>query len=131
MALELIGTLTNVLPEQSGQGKNGTWVKQEFVIETHDTYPKKICITAWGNQTNELKQFAIGDVLKASVNIESREYNGKWYTDIKAWRIELSSGGAAAEASQPSSQPAASAPSRRLPEPPPLTNFEEGDDLPF
>jgi hypothetical protein len=88
MALELTGKLIKVLNVQSGQGKNGTWQKQDFVIETADQYPKKICITAWSDKVDELKRYSMGDNLKVSVNLESREYNEKWYTEARAWRIE-------------------------------------------
>jgi hypothetical protein len=93
MALELTGKLIKVLNPQSGQGKNGTWQKQEFVIETADQYPKKICITAWSEKVDDLAKFSMGDNLKVSVNLESREYNEKWYTEARAWRIEADNGG--------------------------------------
>lgn len=88
MNLEITGKLLSKLPQQSGQGKNGVWVKQEFVIETDDQFPKKVCIQVWGDKTKDLNPISEGDTLKASINIESREFNGKWYTDVKAWRIE-------------------------------------------
>jgi hypothetical protein len=87
--LTVEGKLFTVLPEQTGTGKNGNWVKQDFVIETIDQYPKKICITAWGDKTDVIKGLKHGDTVKASINIESREYNGKWYAEIKAWKIEV------------------------------------------
>ena len=92
MSLEIIGKLVTKLPLQSGQGKNGAWIKQEFILETPDQFPKKICISLWGDKAKDLDQIAIGDNLKASINIESREFNGKWYTDVRAWRIEKQGG---------------------------------------
>ncbi len=88
MSLEIVGKLIAKLPQQSGQGKNGTWVKQEFVIETQDQFPKKICMSLFGDKIKELDPIAQGETLKVYINIESREYNGKWYTDVRAWRIE-------------------------------------------
>ena len=64
MALELIGKLVKILPEQTGQGKNGTWTKQQFVIETIDQFPKQVCLMAWGDKAADLKQFAPGDPLR-------------------------------------------------------------------
>ena len=91
MALELVGKLIKVLPEVSGQSQKGPWSKQEFVIETLDaSYPKKVCLTAWGDKVADLKQFATGDTLKATFSAESREYNERWYTELRAFRIELS-----------------------------------------
>ena len=88
MAIEISGKLIKLLPLQTGSGKNGTWNKQDFIIETTEQYPKKICISAWGDKINMLAQFSLDSSLKVSVNIESREYNGKWYTDLRAWKIE-------------------------------------------
>ena len=88
MSLEIEGKLLEVHTEQSGEGKNGTWRKKSFVIETGDQYPKKVCFVVWGDRINILDNFSQGDSLKVSFDIESREYNGRWYTDVKAWRIE-------------------------------------------
>ncbi len=88
MAIELTGKIIKVLPLQSGAGRNGTWTKQEFIIETTEQYPKKICISAWGDKTNALAQIAVNTSVKVSVNIESREFNDKWYTDLRAWKID-------------------------------------------
>lgn len=99
MSLEVTGTLVKVLAEQSGTGKNGTWVKQEFVIETTEQYPKKICISAWGDKAAIVKNFNPGDQLKVAFNLESREYNERWYTDVRAWRIDAVSKSAPSPAS--------------------------------
>jgi hypothetical protein len=89
MALELSGKLSQFLPEVSGTGKNGTpWTKREFVIETIDSFPKKICISAWGDKTAELTGIGVGEMIKVSFDASSREYNGKWYTELRAWKIE-------------------------------------------
>ena len=93
MALEITGKLYKVLAEQTGSGKNGNWVKQEFVIETTEQYPKKICCSAWGDKVAALKGLQPGDMIKVSFNVESREYNERWYTDIRAWKIDPISGG--------------------------------------
>ena len=58
MALELTGTLIKILPEVTGAGKNGSWVKQEFVLETADQYPKKVCLSLWGDKVSDLKKYA-------------------------------------------------------------------------
>jgi len=84
--MELTGKITNILPVQSGVGKNGEWKKQEIIIQTEEQYPKSICITLWGNAIND--KIKLEDKIKASIDIESREFNGKWYTTIKAWKIE-------------------------------------------
>jgi hypothetical protein len=93
MSLEIVGKLVKVLPEVGGQSKSGNaWRKQEFVIETLDQYPKKICLNVWGDRIDILNSFGEGDEIKVSFDVESREYQERWYTDIKAWRIERNSG---------------------------------------
>ncbi len=87
MNLEITGKLIKKLPEQTGEGKFGKWIKQDFVIETSDQYPKKVCFSTWGDKTDMLKKFNEGDVLTVSFNPESREYNERWYTDLRAWKI--------------------------------------------
>ncbi|GAB3946645.1 hypothetical protein GCM10028805_17500 [Spirosoma harenae] len=135
MALELVGKLIKVLPEVTGQGKNGPWNKQDFVIETLDSqYPKKVCMTAWGEKANDLKQFADGDTLKATFSAESREYNDRWYTELRAFRIELAEGDSSSVAPARSSQPAQARPAQQS-QPAAMTFNaafdEESNDLPF
>lgn len=102
MSLEIEGTLIQKLPVQSGLSKSGnSWQKQEFIIETHDQYPKKICIMLWGDKANMLNTLNINDNIKVYFDIESREFNGKWYTDARAWKVE------AANVAQPTMQPVA------------------------
>lgn len=96
MALDITGKILQIMPTTTGTSKAGKdWVKQEFVLETQETYPKKICIGVMGDKTQELKKFATGNEVKVSLNLESREYNGKWYTNVNAWRIEAASAGSA------------------------------------
>jgi len=85
--MNIIGKLTYLLPLQTGISKNGQWRKQDIIVETSGQYPKKICISIWGDKINE-KQLVIGNNLDISFELESREYNGKWYTDVKAWKID-------------------------------------------
>lgn len=94
MALELTGRLVKIMSPQTGTGSRGNWVKQEFVIETMDQYPKKICCSVWGDKTESLKNYNQGDEIKVSFNLESREYNERWYTDVRAWKIEPAGSGA-------------------------------------
>ena len=89
MALELIGKLLQKLPVQSGQSSRGAWSKQEFVLETQENYPRKVCVSVWGaDKVNELAGFTDGETIKVSFNLESRPFNERWYTDVRAWRIE-------------------------------------------
>ena len=85
--MEISGKIIQVLDEQTGNGRNGIWRKRDYILETGGQYPKKVCMTVWGDK---IDQFGIqaGDEVNAGVEIESREYNGRWYTDVKAWKID-------------------------------------------
>ena len=84
--MNIEGKIIEVLDEQSGEGANGSWRKQDYILETQGDYPKKICFCIWGEKIDE---FAIkkDEEANVSINLESREYNGKWYTDVKAWKV--------------------------------------------
>jgi hypothetical protein len=87
--MEVKGKVIQLLPMQSGMGKKGQWKKQEFIIETQAQYPKKICLSAWGDKVDQYR-LAVGDMVSVSVDLESREYNGRWYTEARAWKLEKS-----------------------------------------
>lgn len=119
MDLKISGKVVQVLEEQSGEGKNGPWKKQDFILETAGEYPKKICITQWGDNIDQ-NSVAVGDSLTAHIDIQSREYKGRWYTDIKAWKIEKENG------------VSSRAPSAENFDPLDLPESDDGDDgLPF
>ena len=104
--MEIVGKIVQLLPLQTGQGKNGVWKKQDFIIETDGQYPKKVCISAWGDKINE-NYLVVGKDVNVSFDAESREFNGRWYTDLKAWKVEEAGSGSSGDA--PSySAPAAS-----------------------
>lgn len=73
--MHLTAKLLYLLPSQTGTGKNGEWKKQDIIVETDGQYPKKICISVWGDKINSaiLQE---GNLLKIDFDIESREYNG-------------------------------------------------------
>ncbi|NLO70143.1 MAG: DUF3127 domain-containing protein [Porphyromonadaceae bacterium] len=84
--MDISGKVIAVLPEQSGQGKNGLWRSQDFVIETSEQYPKKICINLFNDRIDKFP-IAVGENVTVSFDIESREYNSRWYTTIRAWNV--------------------------------------------
>ena len=86
--MDITGQLIKILPEYTGQGVRGPWVKQEFVIETKEQFPKKICFSTWGDKVEMLRKFGMSDMVKVSFNAESREHNERWYTELRAWRID-------------------------------------------
>ena len=140
MALELEGTLRQKMGVQSGTSARGAWAKQEFILEFPDgNFTSQACFTAWGqDKVAELDKYQVGDRIKVSFNLKSREYNGRWYNDLQIWR--LSPAGAA-------QQPAAAAPAQPVyrPESAPAPAYEapaptlddmpgddsSADDLPF
>ncbi|MFV1884110.1 MAG: DUF3127 domain-containing protein [Balneola sp.] len=91
MDLKLTGTVSQILKEQSGQGKNGPWKKRDFILEIPGKYPKKVCITQWGDAIDQ-NAVSEGQQVTVSIDIASREYNGNWYTDVKAWKVEAGTG---------------------------------------
>ncbi len=91
--MQLTAKLIQLLPLQTGTGKNGQWKKQDIIVETEGQYPKKVCISIWGDKVNEAV-LQPGATLKIDFDVESREYNGRWYTDVKAWKVETAGSGA-------------------------------------
>ena len=130
--MEIIGKLIQKLPMQSGIGKTGnSWQKQEFVIETMEQYPRKICANLWGDKTAVLETLNIDDKVVMSFDLESREFNGKWYTDVKAWKVEPVSANPQAPQAAPATASVA-APANELPQEfETFTDEGAGDDLPF
>lgn len=119
--MEISGKIIELLPEKSGQSANGGWRKQEFILETEVQYPKKVCFMVWGDKIDEFK-IQQGESLEVSIDIESREYNGRWYTDVKAWKVSRS--GSDAGSSQSFGNEDRNTPSIG-------DNSLDGDDIPF
>ena len=123
MSLEISGQIIEILPEQSGVSKAGKeWTKQEFVIETQEQFPRKVCFTLFGDKVSLISGISVGDNVNVAFNLESREFNGKWFHNINAWKLEKTSV------------------EENLPEPPPEFRAEDippepaddaGNDLPF
>lgn len=133
--MEITGKIVAVLPANIGvSSRTGNpWMSQEYVLETHDQYPRKVCFRVFGE--DRIKQFNIqgGEELTVSFDIDAREYQGRWFNSINAWAVNR-----AVQAQQPA-QPAAAdapftqAPSAAMPFPPSQEQSVEGsaDDLPF
>lgn len=85
--MEITGRIIQKLELQKGTSARGEWKKQEFIIETNDKFPKKVCVSGWAEKVDDLNRFSINDMVTVSINIESREYNGRWYTDVRFWKI--------------------------------------------
>ena len=138
MALEIEGTLAQKLPVQSGSSARGPWAKQEFILEFPDgNFTAKACFTAWGQEkVQDLDKYQVGDKVKVSFNLKSREYNGRWYNDLQIWKIAPAGAQPAAPAQPaPQARPAAQAPAWQQAPAPTLEDMpadsEGAEDLPF
>ena len=122
MALSVKGKIDQILKPESGVSRAGKeWNKQDFVIETDEQYPKKVCFTLFGDKTSLIEGLTPGSEVEVSFNLESREYNGKYFHNINAWKIDKAS-------------------AENLPEPPPQFSMNDvppppdedmASDLPF
>ena len=126
--MEITGKITLALPEQSGVSKAGTsWKKKEYVLETLDTYPRKVHFDFFGEKADQFP-LSVGQTIKLSFDIESREYNGRWFTSIRGWKAE------AADQQQPQQTVNTTVSNNTVgtvPPPPDITSNGASDDLPF
>lgn len=86
--MEIIGKVVRLGNLTEGTSARGPWRKQDLIIETEEQYPRTVCLTCWTNQIDEIQKFAPGQSIKAQIEISSREFNGKWYTDVRVWRFD-------------------------------------------
>ena len=88
-ALEIEVRIKQKLSRQSGQSARGAWEKQEFILEYQDgNYPADVMVTAFGSdKVADLDRYQVGDAVKVSFNLRAREYNGRWYNDVRLWKI--------------------------------------------
>lgn len=125
--MEIVGKIISVLPEQSGIAKNGNpWKVQAYVLETTEQYPRKVHFEVFGEDRIKQNPCAIDQLVTVSFDIESREFNGRWYTSIRAWRIVQG------DTTQPA-QPAqvAPAPAPATPQQPAMESIEAANMQPF
>ena len=130
--MEITGKVVRLGGLTEGTSARGPWRKQDLIIETDEQYPKTVCLTCWTNQIDEIQAMVPGQLIKAQIDISSREFNGKWYTDVRVWRFDPVTTTAPA---QPTQQTAPAVHQT----PPPAGGPEEffgtdsnnGDDLPF
>lgn len=124
--MEIKGRIVKILPLQSGESRNGVWKRQEFVLEYGEQYPKIVCFSLRGNKIDQYP-LAIDDEVIVSFDVESREYNGRYYTDVKAWKIDRAQAGQVPtnEESMPSVNSGFGVPATDF------SNKDDKDDLPF
>jgi len=122
MSLQVKGKIQQILKSESGVSRAGKeWKKQEFVIETEDQFPKKICFTLFNDKSSLINDLSVDEEVEVYFNVESREYNGKWFHNINAWKIEKPAANNLPE----------SAPEFSMDDIPPEPADDEANDLPF
>ncbi len=135
--MEIQGKVVRLGSLTEGTSARGAWRKQELIIETIEQYPKQVCLVCWGDRVAEAQNFTPGQTIKAQISIESREFNGKWYTDVRPFRFDID----APQQAQQFQQPMMQQPMQQQYTAPtyeqnhiPVTDYFEtdnGDDLPF
>ena len=87
--MEITGKLIQILPNVEGDSARGHWVRGGFVIETGDDYPRKVAFNAFGEERIAMVQnVPMGSMVQVTFTPESREFNERWYTDLRASRIQ-------------------------------------------
>ena len=123
MSLQVKGKIQQILPPESGVSRAGKeWKKQEFVIETEEQFSRKVCFTLFNDKSSLLSGYSEGDDVNVFFNLESREFKGKWYHNINAWKLEK----AGAEENMPEPPP-----EFRPEDIPPEPADDSAGDLPF
>ena len=123
--MEFEGVVYKILPATKGTSARGEWQRQEVIFELPQEFSRKICVIFF-NKESDVARLREGMICTVSVNIESREYNGKWYTDVCAWRVQPKEETPAAPA-MPDMPPFTEEPAYAAPAAP----MAEVDDLPF
>lgn len=130
--MELTGKIIAVLPERGGiSQRTGTeWKSQSYVLETQESYPRKVCFDVFGS--DKIAQFAIkiGETLTVSFDIDAREYQGRWYNSVRAWKIDRSTAAPATPAPD-MAPPFPPAPGAAPAAPTDFSSGDSTDDLPF
>lgn len=134
--MDIVGKIIQVLPLQKGIGKTSgkEWQVQSYVLETQEQYPRKVCFELFGEDRIKANPCSLDDIVTVSFDIESREFNGRWFTSIRAWRVQQ--GAAPADSAAPASAPQAAATANVAPQTD-VQSFDatagadESSDLPF
>lgn len=130
--MEITGKVVRLGGLTEGTSARGPWRKQDLIIETDEQFPKTVCLTCWTNQIDEIQNMVPGQAIRAQIDISSREFNGKWYTDVRVWRFDpVTAPAPAPMAAQPQPQPMHQTPPPAAPAQDTYFGDNNGDDLPF
>lgn len=129
--MELQGKVIAVLPARSGVSARGEWKSQSFVIETHDSFPRKMVFDVFGEERLTRFNIQLGQEVNVSFDIDAHEYNGRWFNNIRAFDVRLVDPNTVSAA--PAAQAAPTAPQQpaNAPFPPQPEQSNSDDGLPF
>ena len=129
--MELQGKVIAVLPARSGVSARGEWKSQSFVIETHDSFPRKMVFYVFGEERLTRFNIQLGQEVNVSFDIDAHEYNGRWFNNIRAFDVRLVDPNTVSAAPAAQAAPAAPQQPANAPFPPQPEQSNSDDDLPF
>lgn len=129
--MELQGKVIAVLPARSGVSARGEWKIQSFVIETHDSFPRKMVFDVFGEERLTRFNIQLGQEVNVSFDIDAHEYNGRWFNNIRAFDVRLVDPNTVSAAPAAQAAPAAPLQPANAPFPPQPEQSNSDDDLPF
>lgn len=129
--MELQGKVIAVLPARSGVSARGEWKSQSFVIETHDSFPRKMVFDVFGEERLTRFNIQLGQEVNVSFDIDAHEYNGRWFNNIRAFDVRLVDPNTVSAAPAAQAAPAAPQHPANAPFPPQPEQNNSDDDLPF
>ena len=105
--MDLQGKIIAALEPRSGVSARGEWKSQDFVIETMDSFPRKMVFSVFG--ADRLQRFAIqvGQMVNVSFDIDAHEYNGRWFNSVNAWAVNRNNAAQTSTAQSPQAAPSA------------------------
>lgn len=137
--MDIVGKIVQILPTQQGTSARtgNSWMSQSFVIETQEQYPRKVCIELFGEERIKSNPLVMDEIVTVSFDLESREFNGRWYTSVRAWKVQQGTVPVQTPVAQPAAAPA---PAAAAPAAPATQTFDtvasnavddDNTDLPF
>lgn len=121
--MDFEGIVFKKLPATQGQSARGEWHRQDVVFEVPSDYNRKISVTFF-NKADEVSKLVEGSTYLVSVNIDAHEYNGRWFNDIRAWRVQP-------KQVEPAPVAGAEEFAAATPAMPPMAPIDDVDDMPF
>ena len=87
--MEITGKIIAVLPPKQGvsQSTGNAWMCQDYVLETQEMYPKKVCFNVFGAEKIQEMNIQLGETLTVSLEINANEYQGKWFNQVRGWKV--------------------------------------------